>query len=213
MSAPCALRGARNLEKVGHDLITASGTTLLGADDKAGVAILMTAMRHLIANPDIPHGPIRIAFSPDEEIGRGVDARLPKDLGADFAYVGTRFIAARESLVSDENRAMLVRSTMADIVTTQAVTGIASNWMRESLERAGFSPEALETKKKIDFSNLQDVKAWKHIWGAGHGVGQTAKVQTTSEIVDELAGEFRLSNAHGASGHASSADAIGLEVS
>jgi tripeptide aminopeptidase len=73
-------------EKVGHDLITASGTTLLGADDKAGVAILMTAMRHLIANPDIPHGPIRIAFTPDEEIGRGVDARLPKDLGADFAY-------------------------------------------------------------------------------------------------------------------------------
>ncbi|WP_444454094.1 peptidase T [Rhodobacter capsulatus] len=73
-------------EKVGHDLITASGLTLLGADDKAGVAILMTMAEHLIANPQIPHGKLRIAFTPDEEIGRGVDARLPKDLGADFAY-------------------------------------------------------------------------------------------------------------------------------
>lgn len=73
-------------EKVGHDLITASGLTLLGADDKAGVAILMTLAEHLIANPQIPHGKLRLAFTPDEEIGRGVDARLPKDLGADFAY-------------------------------------------------------------------------------------------------------------------------------
>ncbi|MBS0564927.1 MAG: peptidase T [Proteobacteria bacterium] len=72
--------------KVGQDIVTASGTTLLGADDKAGVAVIMTAARHLIANPAIAHGPIRIAFTPDEEIGRGVDARLPADLGADFAY-------------------------------------------------------------------------------------------------------------------------------
>lgn len=73
-------------QKVGHDIITASGTTLLGADDKAGVAVLMTAARHLLENPAIQHGPVRLAFTPDEEIGRGVDARLPKDLGADFAY-------------------------------------------------------------------------------------------------------------------------------
>jgi len=73
-------------QKVGDDLITASGTTLLGADDKAGVAIIMAAARHLLANPDIPHPQIRIAFTPDEEIGRGVDAALPGDLAADFAY-------------------------------------------------------------------------------------------------------------------------------
>ena len=73
-------------QKIGHDLITASGTTLLGADDKAGVAIIMTAARHLLANPDIPHGPIRVAFTPDEEIGRGVGQELPGDLGVDFAY-------------------------------------------------------------------------------------------------------------------------------
>ncbi|MCE8552732.1 peptidase T [Ruegeria pomeroyi] len=73
-------------EKIGHDLITASGTTLLGADDKAGVAIVMTMARHLLNNPDIARGPIRVAFTPDEEIGRGVSERLPADLRADFAY-------------------------------------------------------------------------------------------------------------------------------
>lgn len=73
-------------EKIGHDIITASGTTLLGADDKAGVAIVMTAAKHLLANPEIRRPPLRLAFTPDEEIGRGVDKRLPKDLGAEFAY-------------------------------------------------------------------------------------------------------------------------------
>jgi tripeptide aminopeptidase len=72
--------------KVGDDIITASGTTLLGADDKAGVAIIMTMARHLLAHPEIPHGPIRICFTPDEEIGRGVDPRLPSDLAAPVAY-------------------------------------------------------------------------------------------------------------------------------
>lgn len=73
-------------QKRGHDIVTASGTTLLGADDKSGVAIIMTAARHLLAHPQLPHGPVRIAFTPDEEISRGVDPRLPGDLDVDFAY-------------------------------------------------------------------------------------------------------------------------------
>lgn len=72
--------------KIRDDIITASGLTLLGADDKAGVAIIMTAARHLLENPDIPHGEIRVVFTPDEEIGRGVDPRLPAEMGVDFAY-------------------------------------------------------------------------------------------------------------------------------
>jgi nitronate monooxygenase len=123
-------------------------------------------------------------------IGSARAIRAAEVLGADFAYMGTRFIAARESLVSDANRDMLVRARMRDIVTTSAVTGIPSNWMRESLEAAGFTPEILETKKKIDFSNLQDVKAWKHIWGAGHSVGQTVAVQSTQQIVDQLVSDY-----------------------
>ena len=73
-------------EKIGDHIITASGKTLLGADDKAGVAIIMTAAEHLLKNPDLPHGTIRIGFTPDEEIGRGVHANLPGDLQAEFAY-------------------------------------------------------------------------------------------------------------------------------
>lgn len=72
--------------KTGDDIITASGTTLLGADDKAGIAIIMAAARHLLSNTDIPHGTVRICFTPDEEIGRGVHADLPADLGVDAAY-------------------------------------------------------------------------------------------------------------------------------
>ncbi len=73
-------------QKVGDDIVTASGLTLLGADDKAGIAIIMTAARHLLENPQIERPTIRIAFTPDEEIGRGVDADLPDDLAVDFAY-------------------------------------------------------------------------------------------------------------------------------
>ena len=73
-------------EKQGHNIITASGKTLLGADDKAGIAIIMTAARHLLQNSNIPHGEIRLAFNPDEEIAKGVHKKLPKDLGVDFAY-------------------------------------------------------------------------------------------------------------------------------
>lgn len=73
-------------EKIGEDIVTASGTTLLGADDKAGVAIVMAAAKALLADSSIPHGKIRIGFTPDEEIGRGVHTEFPADLGADFAY-------------------------------------------------------------------------------------------------------------------------------
>lgn len=72
--------------KVGDDIITASGTTLLGADDKAGVAIVMTMTQYLLKNPDIPHSEIRVCFTPDEEVGRGVDEKLPSDLKASVAY-------------------------------------------------------------------------------------------------------------------------------
>ncbi|GAB2651652.1 peptidase T [Flavihumibacter cheonanensis] len=73
-------------EKIGDDIITASGTTLLGADDKAGVAIIMELAAYLSSNPQIQHGAIKILFTPDEEIGRGVDKVDLKILGADIAY-------------------------------------------------------------------------------------------------------------------------------
>jgi tripeptide aminopeptidase len=73
-------------EKIGQDIITASGTTLLGADDKAGLAVIMDMAAYLVAHPAFRHGDIRILFTPDEEIGRGVDQVDLQKLGADFAY-------------------------------------------------------------------------------------------------------------------------------
>jgi len=73
-------------DQIGHDIITTDGTTLLGADNKAGVAEIMDAAQFLVQNPQIKHGAIKILFTPDEEIGRGVDKVDLKKLGADFAY-------------------------------------------------------------------------------------------------------------------------------
>ncbi|WP_353315212.1 peptidase T [Shimia sp. NS0008-38b] len=72
--------------KEGEDIITASGRTLLGADDKAGIAIIMTMAEHLLTTPGLNHGKVRLAFTPDEEIGRGVHPDLPTGFGVDFAY-------------------------------------------------------------------------------------------------------------------------------
>ena len=73
-------------KKVGHDVVTASGLTLLGADDKAGIAEIMDAATHLMAHPEIKHGTLKILFTPDEEIGRGVDKLDVARLNADFVY-------------------------------------------------------------------------------------------------------------------------------
>jgi tripeptide aminopeptidase len=72
--------------QIGHDIVTASGATLLGADDKAGVAAIVAAVEHLIAHPEIPHGRLRICFTPDEEIGRGADRFDVARFGAACAY-------------------------------------------------------------------------------------------------------------------------------
>jgi tripeptide aminopeptidase len=91
-------------DQIGHDIVTASGTTLLGADDKAGVAEIVAAVAHLMAHPEIPHGPIRIAFTPDEEIGRGADRFDVERFGAVCAYTldgGSRGELEIESFSAD----------------------------------------------------------------------------------------------------------------
>jgi nitronate monooxygenase len=132
-------------------------------------------------------GPIIIGGA----ISNARSIRAALTLGADFAYMGTRFIAARESMVSDEYREMLVRATLLDIISTKAVTGVLANWMRESLERANFDLAMLDVPGRIDFSDLAgDTKAWKNIWGAGQGAGSVTKIQSVQEIVDDLAAEY-----------------------
>lgn len=91
-------------QRIGDDIITASGKTLLGADDKAGVAIIMDLAAYLLQHPEIPHGKIRILFTPDEEIGRGVNKVDMEKLGADFGYTldgGPRGVLEGESFSAD----------------------------------------------------------------------------------------------------------------
>ena len=114
-------------QRLGDDIVTASGTTLLGADDKAGVAIVMAVARHLLSNPHIPHGPIRIGFTTDEEIGRGVPARLPDDLKADVAYT-----------LDGAHRGEIVYETFSADVAKVVVKGVAIHpgWAKDKLVNA-----------------------------------------------------------------------------
>jgi len=133
-------------ERIGDDIITASGTTLLGADDKAGVAIIMQLAEELINNPDIKHGDIRILFTPDEEVGRGVDKLDMKKLNADVGY--TLDGGVRGSLEGDTFSANAMTVTFYGI---SAHPGYAKGKMVNavkviseflaSLPPVGFSPE------------------------------------------------------------------------
>lgn len=125
-------------DKIGEDIITASGATLLGADDKAGVAIIMTLARHLLSHPELPHGKIRVAFTPDEEIGRGVDPRLPSDLGADFAYT---FDGGERGEITWETFSADCAKIAIDGVSTH--TGTAQGKMVNALSMAAWILEGL----------------------------------------------------------------------
>jgi tripeptide aminopeptidase len=101
--------------QVGNDIVTASGTTLLGADNKAGLAEIMSAVAHLIANPKIPHGKIRILFTPDEEIGKGTAHVDMQKLGADFGYTvdGETAGTLQEETFSADKAVITIRGVSA----------------------------------------------------------------------------------------------------
>jgi|UniRef100_UPI0040495690 tripeptide aminopeptidase len=117
--------------QIGNDLITASGLTLLGADNKAGLAEIMDAANFLIKHPEIKHGKIKILFTPDEEIGRGVDHVDIKKLGADFAYT-----IDGESAGSIENETFSADGVSVIIHGISAHPGFAKNKMESAIKIA-----------------------------------------------------------------------------
>jgi len=118
-------------DQIGNDLITASGTTLLGADNKAGIAEIMDAANFLISHPEYKHGEIKILFTPDEEIGRGVDKVDLKKLGADFAYT-----IDGETLGSIENETFSADGVKLIIHGVSAHPGFAKNKMESAIKIA-----------------------------------------------------------------------------
>lgn len=115
----------------GHTLIHTDGTTLLGADDKAGVAEIMTAAEYLLAHPEVRHGKIRIGFTPDEEVGRGVDFFDVAAFGADFAYTVD---GGMEGELEYEN--FNAASAKIEIQGRNVHPGYAKNKMRNAIDIA-----------------------------------------------------------------------------
>ncbi len=122
--------------------------------------------------------------------GRAI--RAAEVLGADFAYLGTRFLATEESMVVEAYRQMVLDSGMEDLVASRAVTGALGNWMRASVEAAGLSMDEMKATAKMDFSEDMHAgtKAWKHVWSAGQGVGAVTRFETVAEIVQGLQQDY-----------------------
>ena len=128
-------------------------------------------------------------------ISNGNDVASAMQMGADFAWMGTRFINATESRASEEYRNMIIASGATDIVHTAAVSGVPANFMRKSLEAIGITEEMWSQKAKMDFGKELDAakaeaKAWKTIWSAGQGVATIHDTVPVAELVARLRTEF-----------------------
>jgi nitronate monooxygenase len=124
-------------------------------------------------------------------IGDGAGIAAAQTLGADLAYVGTRFIASDEAIAEDNYKQMITACGTADILYTDAISGLSANFMRPSIVAAGLDPDRLPPPLGLHRPNLPEgVKSWKHIWSAGHGVGFATRVQPVHEIAAELRAQF-----------------------
>ena len=134
-------------------------------------------------------GPIMVGGG----ISNGRSIRAAETLGVDFAYIGTRFLAAQETLISNAYRQMVWDSKMEDLIQSRAITGALGNWMRASVEASGLSLDDTKKIAKIDFSGDMHAgsKAWKTVWSAGQGVGNVRKPETIKEIIDILKKEYQ----------------------
>jgi nitronate monooxygenase len=123
----------------------------------------------------------------------GADVLAACALGADLAYLGTRFIATVEANASDEYKQMLVESSAEDIVYTSLFSGVLGNYLRGSVVRAGLDPQNLAEGNKgtMNFGSSAAAKAWKDIWGAGQSVSGIHDVETVAAVVEKMALEYQ----------------------
>jgi nitronate monooxygenase len=129
-------------------------------------------------------------------LSHGEDLLAAQALGADLAYVGTRFINTAESRADEAYRNMIIEAVSADIVHTPAVSGVPANFMRQSLEAAGYPMDRLHEAGDINYGEKlkpvdDEAKAWKTVWSAGQGVSQIHDVLTVQDLVARLSAEYR----------------------
>jgi nitronate monooxygenase len=124
----------------------------------------------------------------------GADVLAAQAIGADMAYIGTRFLATTEAHVMDEYKQMIVESASEDIVYTNLFSGVKGNYLRGSVVRTGFDPDNLPEadKSKMNFGSGSDLKAkvWRDIWSAGQGVGNIHDVLPAGELIARMVGEY-----------------------
>ena len=127
-------------------------------------------------------------------IGDGYSVASALALGADFAYLGTRFIATHEANAEPEYKQMLIESSANDIVYSNLFTGVLGNYLKPSIQNAGLDPDNLPTadKSAMNFGSggNTDSKAWKDIWGSGQGIGLIEDAPTVESLVERIRAEF-----------------------
>lgn len=129
-------------------------------------------------------------------ISNGRDIASAMQMGADAAYMGTRFINTKESKAPKEYRDMIISSGANDVVYTAAISGVAANFLRPSMEAMGITEEMLSQEKKIDFGkeltpSESEAKAWATIWSAGQGVTNISDSPSVAELIASMKEEFR----------------------
>jgi nitronate monooxygenase len=129
-------------------------------------------------------------------ISNGRDVASALQMGADLAYMGTRFINTKESKAPEDYRKMIIESGANDIVYTAAISGVSANFLRPSLEAMGITEEMLSRPKKIDFGNElsameKEAKAWSTIWSAGQGVTNISDNPSVKDLIDLMKKEFK----------------------
>jgi nitronate monooxygenase len=130
-------------------------------------------------------------------ISNGRDVASALQMGADLAYMGTRFINTKESKAPEDYRNMIIDSGANDIVYTAAISGVSANFLRPSLEAMGITEEILSRPKKIDFGNElsameKEAKAWSTIWSAGQGVTNISDNPSVEDLICSMKKEFKI---------------------
>lgn len=138
-------------------------------------------------------GPVALSGA----IANGRSILAAQALGADFAYIGSMFVAAEESNAAAGYKADIATSGANDIVYTNLFTGVHGNYLKPSIVRAGLDPENLPVSdpSKMNFSSDRPAKAWKDIWGSGQGVGAVKKIEPAGVMIDRLEREYRAAKA------------------
>ncbi|ASN06731.1 NAD(P)H-dependent flavin oxidoreductase [Virgibacillus necropolis] len=165
---------------------------VLVASGAGGHAGILNPFAFLHEVKEFWDGPIVLAGG----MSKGEDILAAEVLGADFVYMGSRFITSAESSAVEAYKNMIIDSSSEDILYTDAFSGVNANYLVPSIQQAGLDHNNLE-KEEMNFNKLNNsnVKAWKDVWGAGQGVGSINKVQTVAEIVEELQGSYEKAKA------------------